>query len=241
MHETTSANIQRLIECGVKFADAHHVHIDDSVSIGSGSYIGCGVHITKGTVIGKHCIINQFVTLENTTIEDSVEILPYSYIKNSHISNNASIGPFAHISDGSYVGAHSAIGNFVEVKRSTIGQHTKAKHLTYLGDAQIGNHVNIGAGTITCNYNGIIKQKTIINDHASIGSNNSLVAPVTIGEGAYTAAGSTITTNVPENALAIARARQINKEEYAKKLKPATLQKTVLLEPIQDPKLNENS
>ncbi|MDR3549776.1 MAG: hypothetical protein P4L31_00035, partial [Candidatus Babeliales bacterium] len=115
--------------------------------------------------------------------------------------------------------AHAIIGNFVEVKRSTIGQHSKAKHLTYLGDAQIGSQVNIGAGTITCNHDGNKKHTTTIKDGAYIGSNNTLVAPVTIKENAFTAAGSTITTLVPKDALAIGRARQVNKLEYALKLR----------------------
>src|SRR4029079_7619399 len=132
-------------------------------------------------------------------------------IKNSFIQSHAHVGPFAHLRSQTTIGQNSAIGNFVEVKNSTIDTHSKAKHLTYIGDATIGSHVNIGAGTITCNYDGINKHKTIIEDNAFIGSNNTLVAPITIGNNAFTAAGSTITYDVADNALAIARSHQINK------------------------------
>ena len=139
--------------------------------------------------------------------------------RNAHIGQHAQVGPFAHIRHHSRVHDYGAIGNFVEVKNSTIGTHAKAKHLSYLGDAHIGSQVNIGAGTITCNYDGKQKHKTFIEDGAYIGCNNALIAPVTIGKNSFTAAGSVITENVPEDALAIARARQTNKEGYAKKLR----------------------
>lgn len=206
---------------GIRFSAAQNNHIDLNVSIGCGTYIGASVQLYGNTKIGKNCKIEAFCILENAIIEDNVNIQPNSIIKNSHIKNNSIIGPFAHINLSTTISEHSNIGNFVEIKKSKVGSNTKIKHLSYIGDAQIGNEVNIGAGTIICNYNGITKEKTIINDKAHIGSNNNLIAPVTIGENSYTAAGSTITKDVPDGALAIARTYQVNKEEYAYKLKKA--------------------
>ncbi len=211
--------IKYWMDRGVRFSVAQNVHIDLHVSIGSGSYIGCGVHLLGNTTIGKNCKIHEFSSLQNTTLKDDVTIYAHCIIKDAQIETHAQIGPYAHVREETHIGSHAIIGNFVEIKKSTIGSHTKAKHLSYLGDATIGSHVNIGAGTITCNHNGTKKQKTIIEDHAYIGSNNSIVAPVTIHKQAYTGAGSVITKDVPENALAIGRARQINKEGYAKKLR----------------------
>lgn len=212
-------HITALITNGVQFADMYSSHIDADVVIGAGTFIGRNVHISKGSIIGKNCTIHDSSFIKNSTLEDHVEIFPFTIIHDSWVGKHCAVGPFAHVSSSSHIAGHTTIGNFVEVKRSTIGTHTKAKHLTYLGDANIGNHVNIGAGTITCNYDGIKKQKTIIEDNVFIGSNNSLVAPITIGKNAFTAAGSTITNSVPGEALAIGRARQVNKEQYAEILK----------------------
>lgn len=202
---------------GVRFSTAQSVHIDIDVEIGAGTYIGCGVHLLSGTRIGKHCTISEFSILKKAYIGNHVNVHSHSVIDHATIGDHAQIGPFAHIEVDSIIAEHAQIGNFVEVKRSSVGAHSKAKHLAYLGDAEIGSHVNIGAGTITCNYDGTEKKKTIIEDHAFIGSNNSLVAPVTIHKRSYTAAGSTITNNVPAESLAIGRARQINKRGYNKK------------------------
>ncbi len=133
--------------------------------------------------------------------------------------NNAQIGPFAHVHTESTIGIGTVIGNFVEINRSSVGDNTKVKHHTYLGRTTTGSNVNIGAGTITCNYDGKNKHETTIEDNVFIESNNTLVAPLTVGEGAYTAAGSTIPNNVPPHALAFGRARQVNKEGYAQKLR----------------------
>ncbi len=203
---------------GVRFSSAQTVHLDLDVEIGAGSFIGAGVHILSGTRIGKNCTIQAFCSLEKAIIGNASTIHSHSIVHHATIGDHAQIGPFAHIQEESVIGNHSEVGNFVETKRSTIGAYTKAKHLTYLGDAQIGSHVNIGAGTITCNYNGVEKKITTIEDHVFIGSNNSLVAPVTIHKKAYTAAGSVITNNVPPESLAIGRARQVNKRDYAKKM-----------------------
>ncbi len=211
--------IKYWMEKGVHFSSAQSVHLDLDVTIGSGSYIGCGVHLLKGSTLGKNCRIQEFSSIESSHLGDGCDILPHCIIKDSSIGSLCEIGPFAHIKEHSQVGDQVILGNFVEVKKSTIGKGTKAKHLAYLGDAQIGSNVNIGAGTITCNYNGLTKHQTVIQDNAFIGSNNTLIAPVIVERDAYTAAGSVISENVPAAALAISRARQVNKEEYAHQLR----------------------
>lgn len=158
-------------------------------------------------------------------IADNVEIRAFCDIEDAVIGEGSSIGPFARIRGGAELGPEVHLGNFVEVKKSKIGAGTKAGHLSYLGDAEIGTKTNIGAGTITCNYDGVNKDKTIIGDNAFIGSNASLVAPVTIGNGAYTASGSVITEDVPDDALAFGRAQQVNKPGYAPKLREKALAK----------------
>ncbi len=217
---------------GVRFSAAQSVHMDLDIEIGPGSIIGCSAHLLNGTVIGKNCTIGPFSILEHTNLGDNVRVEPHSILRHTTVGAKSIIGPFAHIQEKTTIGTQCDVGNFVEMKRSSIGDHTKAKHLSYLGDAQIGSYVNIGAGTITCNYDGKEKHTTHIKDYAFIGTNNSLVAPVTIEKKSFTAAGSVITHDVPELALAIARAKQVNKEGYAKKLHhqdataPTTVQET---------------
>ncbi len=211
--------IKYWMDKGVRFSAAQTVHMDLDIKIGSGSFIGCSAHLTQGTVVGNNCTVGPFSILKNTQLGDNVRIEPYSILCNTKVGNECTIGPFAHLQEETVIGNNCHIGNFVELKRSTMGDRTKAKHLAYLGDAQIGSGVNVGAGSITCNYDGKEKHTTIINDNAFIGTNNSIVAPVTIGSGSFTAAGSVITSDVPKEALAIARAKQINKEGYAKKLR----------------------
>lgn len=203
---------------GVRFVLPLTNHLDIQVTIGAGTQIEAGVQLLGNTKIAQNCLIQAFSYITNATIDDNVIVRPHSIIDDSHVQHEACVGPFAHIRNNSIIGAQSAIGNFVEVKKSTIGNASKAKHLTYLGDTTIGSHVNIGAGTITCNYNGVNKHKTHIKDNAFVGSNNTIVAPVTIGSGAFTAAGSVIIEDVPDGALAIARSQQINKPGYAQKI-----------------------
>jgi len=203
---------------GVRFNIAQNIHIDIDVQIGSGTQIGCGVHLLSGTTIGKNCSIHKFSTVDNTSIEDNVKIHPLCVIRNSKIEQGAQIGPFAHVHTKSTIEKEAVIGNFVEVKQSCVGAKSFAKHLTYLGNASLGSNVNIGAGTITCNFDGVQKHNTVIKDNVFIGSNNTLIAPITIEQGAFTAAGSTITKDVPQNSLAIGRAKQVNKEAYAQKI-----------------------
>ncbi|HZW60921.1 MAG TPA: bifunctional UDP-N-acetylglucosamine diphosphorylase/glucosamine-1-phosphate N-acetyltransferase GlmU [Candidatus Babeliales bacterium] len=226
--------IKYWMDRGVHFSVAQNVHIDLDVTIGAGTKIGCGVHLLGKTEIGINCEVHEFSSLHTSTIGDNTIIFPHSIIKDTTIGCASKIGPFAHIHTQSHIGDHSVIGNFVEVKKSFIGNHTKAKHHAYLGDAHIGSNVNIGAGTIICNHNGATKNTTIINDGAYIGSNNTLVAPLTIGKQAFTAAGSVITDAVPAEALAIGRSRQVNKEGYAKKIKERAQQQTADL-PISTP------
>ena len=218
--------IKQWMDRGVRFSAAQTVHMDLDIKIGSGSFIGCGVHLTSGTVVGNNCTIGPFSILKNTQLGDNVRIEPYSILHDTKVGNECIIGPFAHLQEETVIGNNCHVGNFVELKRSTTGDRTKVKHLAYLGDAQIGSHVNIGAGSITCNYNGKEKHTTTINDNVFIGTNNSLIAPITIGKGAFTAAGSVITNDVPQDALAIARAKQTNKEGYARKLRQQEVSST---------------
>lgn len=178
------------------------------------------------TEIGRDVTIFPNVVFgTGVKIGDNVEIRAFCDIEDAVIGEGSSIGPFARIRGGAELGPDVHLGNFVEVKKSKIGAGTKAGHLSYLGDAEIGTKTNIGAGTITCNYDGVNKDKTIIGDNAFIGSNASLVAPVTIGNGAYTASGSVITEDVPDDALAFGRANQVNKPGYAPKLREKALAK----------------
>lgn len=211
--------ITRWKKGGIVFDEPQFVVIDDTVMLAEGTRIGCGVHILGTSEIGHSCSIDHFSIIKNCTIGKNVKILSHCVLENAVIEDGAEIGPFAHIEEGTTIGKKAVIGNFVEVKRSTIGPETKAKHLSYLGDTTTGRKVNVGAGVITCNYNGVSKHATHIDDNALIGSNNCLVAPIEIGKGAMTGAGSTLTQNVPDDALAISRSdKQINKDGYASKL-----------------------
>jgi bifunctional UDP-N-acetylglucosamine pyrophosphorylase / glucosamine-1-phosphate N-acetyltransferase len=202
---------------GVTIIDPVSTYIEADVVIGSDSIVHPGTMLRGKTVIGEDCKIGPNADLTNTIMEDQVKI-QYSVVTDSQIRKGASIGPFAYIRPGSDVGEEAKVGDFVELKNTVLGNGSKVSHLSYLGDSEVGQGVNIGCGTITVNYDGVKKYKTIIGDHAFIGCNANLIAPVTIGDGAYIAAGSTITHNVPDDALAIARERQVNKEGYAKKM-----------------------
>jgi len=210
--------IKYWMDRGVRFELAQSIHIDIDVEIGPDSFIGTGAHIMGKTKIGENCFVSAFSIIENATIGDRTTIYSHSVIQDGVIGNDVKLGPFARLRNNVVVGNSVSIGNFVEVKNSSIGDKTKTKHLSYIGDATIGKNVNIGAGTIVCNYDGKEKHKTTIGDGAFVGSNDTLVAPVKIGKGSYIAAGSTVTSDVPAGDLAIARARQENKKDYAKKI-----------------------
>ena len=176
------------------------------------------VFLSQDTKFGKNVIINPYVVIgKKTKIGSNVEILPFTHIENATLESNVKVGPFSRIRPGSFLSKGSKIGNFVEVKKSKLGQNSKVNHLSYIGDALIGKDVNIGAGTITCNYDGKKKNTTKILDGAFIGSNTALIAPIKIGKKALVGAGSTLTKNVKDKCLALTRANQVEIKNYKKK------------------------
>jgi bifunctional UDP-N-acetylglucosamine pyrophosphorylase / glucosamine-1-phosphate N-acetyltransferase len=208
---------EELMAAGVTIIDPATTYIDVNVDIAGDTVIHPCVFIEGSTRIGAACEIHAGSRIVNSTLGDRVVIRNHSVISEATIAADASIGPFAHLRPGADVGAQAHIGNFVELKKTTLGPRSKANHLTYLGDATIGADVNVGAGTITCNYDGKAKHETVIEDGAFVGSDTTLVAPVKVGERAYIGAGSTITDDVPAGALAIGRGRQENKEGWVQK------------------------
>ena len=176
------------------------------------------VFLSQDTKFGKNVIINPYVVIgKKTKIGSNVEILPFTHIENATLESNVKVGPFSRIRPGSFLSKGSKIGNFVEVKKSKLGQNSKVNHLSYIGDALIGKDVNIGAGTITCNYDGKKKNTTKILDGAFIGSNTALIAPIKIGKKALVGAGSTLTKNVKDKSLALTRTNQVEIKNYKKK------------------------
>jgi len=176
------------------------------------------VFLSKDTKFGKNVVINQYVVIgEKTKIGNNVEILPFTHIENATLESNVNVGPFSRVRPGSFLSKGSTIGNFVEVKKSKVGKNSKINHLSYVGDAVVGKNVNIGAGTITCNYDGKKKNKTEISDGAFIGSNTALIAPIKIGKKAVVGAGSALTKNVKNKSLALTRANQIEIKNYKRK------------------------
>jgi bifunctional UDP-N-acetylglucosamine pyrophosphorylase/glucosamine-1-phosphate N-acetyltransferase len=193
------------------------VLIDPDVTAGEDTVIEPAVQLLGKTKIGARCTIRTGSVLRDAILGDDVTVEPHCVVAQSRLDDRVIIGPFARLRPDNHLKADSRIGNFVELKKSTIGEGTKAMHLSYLGDAKIGKKSNIGAGTITCNYDGFHKYPTTIGNKVFIGSDSALVAPVRIGDGAYIAAGSTITENVPADGLGIARGRQVNKPGWAAK------------------------
>ena len=190
--------------------------IDADVEIGSDTVIEPFVQLIGKTRIGADCRIRSFSVITNCRLGDNVLVRPGCILEDSIVRNGAQLGPYSHLRPGSDIGEGAHVGNFVETKKTRLGKGSKANHLTYLGDSEIGQGVNVGAGTITCNYDGVNKHETVIEDGAFIGSDSTLVAPVRVGRGAYIGAASCITENVPEDALAIGRGRQVTKEGWAK-------------------------
>lgn len=207
----------RLMDEGVIMKDPDTTYIDSTVKIGIDTIIYPGTYIEGDTIIGSDCIIGPNSHIVNTEIKDEVRV-DNSTIYDSIIDSKTNIGPYAYLRPNSQIGKHVKIGDFVEVKNSVIKDGAKASHLTYIGDAVVGKNVNLGCGTVFVNYDGKNKNKTIVEDDCFIGCNTNLIAPVTVKKGSYTAAGSTITDDVPEDTLAIARAKQQNKIGYVKNM-----------------------
>lgn len=212
-------NISGLMQRGVTFIDPSTSFVHPSVSIGRDTIIYPNTYLEGNTSIGKDCVIYPGVRIRNSILEDRVSIKDNTLIEDSKVMSGSTIGPFAHLRPRSRVGRDVKIGNFVEIKKSFIGDGTKASHLSYLGDAVIGKNVNIGAGTITCNYDGQKKYITKIGAEVFVGSDSQIIAPVKIGRGAYVAAGATVTRDVPPGALAISRVRQENIKDWKRQLK----------------------
>ena len=202
---------------GVTIVDPLNTYIGVDVEIGSDTIIYPGTMLMGHTIIGEDCEIGPSTQIENCQV-GSETVIRQSVAHDSEIGAAVKIGPFAHIRPQSQIDDEVKIGNFVEIKKAKFGKGSKASHLSYIGDAEVGKDVNLGCGSITVNYDGKNKYLTKIEDGVFVGCNSNLVAPVTIGEGAYIAAGSTITDDVPGNALSIARARQVNKENYVDQL-----------------------
>jgi bifunctional UDP-N-acetylglucosamine pyrophosphorylase / glucosamine-1-phosphate N-acetyltransferase len=206
---------EELMASGVTLVDAATAYIDVDVTIGPDTVIQPGVVIEGASTIGAACEIRANACIRNARIGNNVTIKSFCVIEGAVVADGAVIGPFAHIRPDTSVGEKAKVGNFVELKKTVLGPGSKANHLSYLGDAVIGANVNVGAGTITCNYDGAAKHTTVIEDDAFIGSDTQLIAPVRVGKGAYVGAGSSITEDVPAGALGIARARQTNLEGWA--------------------------
>jgi len=211
------ARLSALQAEGVTLLDPSTTFIDDGVAVGRGTIIHPGVTLEGGTRIGANCRIRSWVRITDSVIGDHVLVNDSCVIVESQVDDEGRVGPFSHLRPGSHMKAGSHVGNFVELKKTTLGEGSKASHLAYLGDAAIGAGVNIGAGTITCNYDGEKKHPTVIEDGAFIGSDSQLIAPVKVGAGAYVAAGSSITENVPPGALGIARGRQRNIADWTRR------------------------
>ena len=206
---------RKLMARGVTILRPETTVIDADVEIGADTIIEPFVQLLGETRIGEDCRVRSYSVIENSTLANGVLVRQGCVIVNSRIDAAAMIGPYSHIRPESEIGEGAHVGNFVETKKVKIGKGSKANHLSYLGDAEIGSGANIGAGTITCNYDGVNKHRTLIGDGVFVGSDSTLVAPVAIGEGAYIAAGSTITEEVPPHALALGRARQTTKADWA--------------------------
>ena len=211
-----AANRRRLLDNGVLMMDPESVYVEDNVLVGRGTLLLPGTILRGGTTIGENCRIGPNTMLTDCTVGSGVTINA-SQCEESEIWDSCEIGPYTHIRPHCVVGEGSKIGAFVQLKNCNLGKGTKMAHLTYVGDADVGEECNFGCGTVTCNYDGKSKFRTTIGSRVFIGCNTNLVAPVTVGDGAYTAAGSTITSDVPADALSVARARQKNLEGWAAK------------------------
>lgn len=200
---------------GVSMINPDTITIGDNVVIEPGVTINPNTTITGNTVIKTGAVIGPNSEVHNAVIDERAQV-KHSLVYDSEVGKDTTVGPFAHLRDHAKIGDKNRIGNFVEVKKSSTGYNTKASHLAYIGDAEVGSNVNFGCGTVTVNYDGVNKHKTIIGDNAFIGCNTNLIAPIEIGDNVFIAAGSTVTKNIPSNSFAIARSKQVTKEDYAK-------------------------
>jgi len=215
----TNFQLKYFLDHDVILEDRLNFYIEGIVPIGKDTRISTGVVIKGDCKIGENVFIHPHCYIENSSIENNCTLLPGCIVKDSALEDNVQIGPYTHLRNGAIVKKNAKMGNFVEMKKSILGEQSKAMHLSYIGDAQVGEKVNIGAGTITCNYDGINKNKTFIGDSVFIGSGTELVAPITLQSNSYIAAGSTITEEVPEKALAVARQKQRNILEWVTRKK----------------------
>jgi bifunctional UDP-N-acetylglucosamine pyrophosphorylase/glucosamine-1-phosphate N-acetyltransferase len=206
---------------GVTIEDPATAYVDEGVTIGADTILHPGVSLEGRTTIGAGCEIHSGARIVDSRIGDRVTILNHCVITGSTIADDASVGPFAHLRPETDLRAKTKVGNFVELKKTVLGAGSKANHLSYLGNATIGEKVNIGAGTITCNYDGVTKSQTVIGDGAFVGSDSQLVAPVTIGKGAYIGSGSTVREDVPAGALAVSAGKQRNIDGWVERKKGA--------------------
>jgi len=225
------AKIDALLASGVTFVDPGRAYVETEVSVGADSTIEPGVALLGATRIGRGVRVQAGCVVENSKVEDGAHLRPYSVLNGARVRKGAVIGPFAHLRPEADIGEGAHIGNFVEVKKSRLGKGSKANHLSYIGDSLVGKKVNIGAGTITCNYDGIAKHTTVIGDGVFVGSDTQFVAPVTIGKGALIGAGATITKDVPPYALALSRAEQKVLADWVTRKKPELLKKAGLKVP----------
>ena len=210
---------EKLLDQGVTLLDKTRIDVRGKVTAGKDCTIDVNVILEGDVTLGNNVSIKSNVVLQNVSIGDNSIIESFSHLSSASVGSNCNIGPYARLREGSEIGDSAKIGNFVETKKTKLGNGAKANHLAYLGDANIGDKTNVGAGTITCNYDGTNKHKTTIGNDSFIGTNSSLVAPVNIGKGAYVGAGSVITKDVPDEALAVGRGKQVIKEDWAKNKK----------------------
>jgi bifunctional UDP-N-acetylglucosamine pyrophosphorylase/glucosamine-1-phosphate N-acetyltransferase len=210
---------EKLLEQGITLLDSTRVDVRGEVVAGKDCSVDVNVIFEGKVTLGENVIIKSNVVLQDVSIGDDTIIESFSHLSSATVGSNCNIGPYARLREGSEIGDNAKIGNFVETKKTKLGDGAKANHLAYLGDADIGSKTNIGAGTITCNYDGANKHQTTIGEESFIGTNSSLVAPVNIGKGSYVGAGSVITKDVPDDALAVGRGKQVTKEDWAKNKK----------------------
>jgi len=204
---------------GVTMHVPESITIEPGVEVGTDAVLGRGVRLSGNTVIGAGARIDEGAIITDSQIEAGAHIKPYCVITESHVGAKSQVGPFAHLRPGTHLSAECKVGNFVETKKAHLGEGSKASHLSYLGDCELGDGVNIGAGTITCNYDGVNKFKTTLGHGVFIGSDTQLVAPVTLGDNVYVGAGTTVTEDAPSGSLVISRTRQRNIEGWVEKKK----------------------